>query len=339
MEDADHLVDGGMVDVLFVALVQAVELRRDNPERDRQEEHAELEVRACVSLIVRDQTGDEERADEPGDVGNQQRAPNEPASPPCRDSARWDRRRRGFRAAREARQSARRARTRRAPSRHVESCSRARAFAAPRRAAIRFCTAPHCSGLLLSLFPPRAREKMADEHPPSEARAYERSEVRARPGCKDPTCERELDVRRGRVGRPLQDRRPRRHAGNRLAGPTSRVTTAPRPGLGADAVSDEDLVADLDTVADERTALPANAFERRGRLLPASTRSSRSSSRRLPEVVVTQRADWTVAISIPEGHDVIGRLMRPTYAAVKTTIDARGDPSRAPSPGATARDV
>ena len=42
MEDADDLVDRRVVDVLLVAVVQPVELGRDDPQRERQHHHRDL---------------------------------------------------------------------------------------------------------------------------------------------------------------------------------------------------------------------------------------------------------------------------------------------------------
>jgi hypothetical protein len=49
MKDADELVNRGMVNVLFVTLIKAVELGRNDPHRDRQEQQPELDAGARVS--------------------------------------------------------------------------------------------------------------------------------------------------------------------------------------------------------------------------------------------------------------------------------------------------
>ena len=63
MEDADDLVDRRVIDLLLVAFVQAGELRRDDPERNHEEEHAGLEEGMCVTASARNELGEQECED------------------------------------------------------------------------------------------------------------------------------------------------------------------------------------------------------------------------------------------------------------------------------------
>ena len=82
VEDAHELVDRRMVDVLLVSLVESVELGGDDPERNRQQQDAELRRNAGVPAVRRDHVREQERADEATDVGRQERASNEPSPAP-----------------------------------------------------------------------------------------------------------------------------------------------------------------------------------------------------------------------------------------------------------------
>ena len=83
VQDADDLVDRRMVGALLVSLVEPVQLRQDDPERQAGQEHQQLlRVRRAVEDAAgvegRDQ---EERQRQAGDVGEEQHAPDEPAAP------------------------------------------------------------------------------------------------------------------------------------------------------------------------------------------------------------------------------------------------------------------
>ena len=84
-EDADQVVGSRSVDLLLVAVVEAVELGRDHPEREAENEDDRLAERAeRVGAVVILCPGDERREGE-GDgqaeqIGHEQRAAGDPAS-------------------------------------------------------------------------------------------------------------------------------------------------------------------------------------------------------------------------------------------------------------------
>ncbi len=84
VEHAHHVVHGRVVGALLVAVVQPVELRDDDPRRQREEEHEVLPAHRHVidrSAGWKDRFGDQERQGEPDDVGEEQCAPDEPPAP------------------------------------------------------------------------------------------------------------------------------------------------------------------------------------------------------------------------------------------------------------------
>ena len=89
MEDTDHLVDGRVVDLLLVALVQPAELGGDDPERNHHQHDADLDARMGIAARPgRYELGQKERQQQGGDVGAEERAAHEPAAPPHAEIAR-----------------------------------------------------------------------------------------------------------------------------------------------------------------------------------------------------------------------------------------------------------
>jgi hypothetical protein len=85
LEDADQVVDGRVPGVLFVSIVEAVQLREQEPARQRGEEEEKLRVaaervRRRVPAAV-DDRGEQERRAQPADVGHRERAANQSATP------------------------------------------------------------------------------------------------------------------------------------------------------------------------------------------------------------------------------------------------------------------
>ena len=92
MEDAGQIIDARVVGTFLVPLIESLELRDENPRRQRDEE--EQRLRARGDRIRGDGIGceqglsDEERPDEPEEVGSGERPAYEPASAPCGTSGR-----------------------------------------------------------------------------------------------------------------------------------------------------------------------------------------------------------------------------------------------------------
>ena len=84
-EHARRVVDRRVVGVLLVAVVEAEQPREHEPERERDEEAAELEPRAYpvhrVGARPEDQLCQCEREHEPGNVGREERPADDPAAP------------------------------------------------------------------------------------------------------------------------------------------------------------------------------------------------------------------------------------------------------------------
>ena len=83
MEDADDVVDRRVVGPLLVPLVEAVELRENDPAGQAGREERELAVRGdAVGGLGLEQPRRQDEGDrQPDDVRDQQRAPDEPAAP------------------------------------------------------------------------------------------------------------------------------------------------------------------------------------------------------------------------------------------------------------------
>ena len=83
VEDIQHLVSGGMRRTFLVAVVEAVQLRGDEPGRQSQHEDHRLESGANPAFDApssEENFGRCERCQKPGDVGGQQRSPDKPAA-------------------------------------------------------------------------------------------------------------------------------------------------------------------------------------------------------------------------------------------------------------------
>ena len=90
MEDADDVFRRRVIGALLVALVEAVELRQDDPERQADQEEqrlaADRQAAAEQPRLAREGLCHQERERQADDVGHEQRAPNQPATPlvgPC----------------------------------------------------------------------------------------------------------------------------------------------------------------------------------------------------------------------------------------------------------------
>ena len=84
VEDADDVVDRRVVGALLVPVVEPVDLRGDDPDRERQQEEVDLEAErhAARGLPAGDEVRDEEGGEQADDVREQERAADEPAAPP-----------------------------------------------------------------------------------------------------------------------------------------------------------------------------------------------------------------------------------------------------------------
>ena len=83
MEDADHLVDGRVVDALLVTLVEPVHLGPDDPRRDRQDKHRDLHQRIRGARAGDDQLREEVREQQARNVCREECALDEPAATPA----------------------------------------------------------------------------------------------------------------------------------------------------------------------------------------------------------------------------------------------------------------
>ena len=83
VEHADDVVGRRVIRSLLVAVVEAVELRRDDPggqaDEEEDEQLGDFGMNAVEHVPERD-LGDEERGDQPDEVRAEQRPPYEPAS-------------------------------------------------------------------------------------------------------------------------------------------------------------------------------------------------------------------------------------------------------------------
>ena len=90
VEHADDVVGRRVIRSLLVAVVEAVELRRDDPggqaDEEEDEQLGDIGMNAVEHVPERD-LGDDERGDQPDQVGAEQRPPNEPASAVARATA------------------------------------------------------------------------------------------------------------------------------------------------------------------------------------------------------------------------------------------------------------
>ena len=86
LEHADDLVDRRVVDVFLIAVVEPVELGRDDPQRQCQQQHRELNPGLRSVPAGHDQLREQIREDQAGSVGSEQSAPHEPAAAACRMS-------------------------------------------------------------------------------------------------------------------------------------------------------------------------------------------------------------------------------------------------------------
>ena len=84
MEDTDDVVDGRVVDVLLVAVVQPEQLGRDDPERQHQQHDRELEPEIRAVPAGDDQLREQKREKQAGGVGGEQGPAHEPAAAACR---------------------------------------------------------------------------------------------------------------------------------------------------------------------------------------------------------------------------------------------------------------
>ena len=84
VEDADDVVDGRVVGALLVAVVERVDLRGHHPGRQRDQEEQPLRARGETLEERRaggeQRLGEEERRDQADHVGDEERAPDEPAA-------------------------------------------------------------------------------------------------------------------------------------------------------------------------------------------------------------------------------------------------------------------
>ena len=83
MEDADEIVGGRMVRALFVAVVEAVQLRDHYPERERGQEEKRLGSSVgelCPPMGGDQKFGEQESSHQAEDVRAQEHAPDEPAA-------------------------------------------------------------------------------------------------------------------------------------------------------------------------------------------------------------------------------------------------------------------
>ncbi len=84
LEDTDDLVDGRMIDMLLVAVVQPIELGSDDPQRQTQHHDAELKPGMRPAAARHDQLREQIGEDQAGCVRDEQGAPHEPPAPPRR---------------------------------------------------------------------------------------------------------------------------------------------------------------------------------------------------------------------------------------------------------------
>ena len=85
MEEVDELVDAGVRRALFVAIVEAIQLRNDDPRRNGGEEHPGLrrDTQALVNAAA-DESGDNDKCKRKScDIGCHQEAADQPATPPA----------------------------------------------------------------------------------------------------------------------------------------------------------------------------------------------------------------------------------------------------------------
>ena len=82
VENADELVDGGVIGPLLVGVVEPVQLGQHHPERERGREDEQLDGRGHAARAVREHVlDDREGNQQAGDVGQQQHAADQPATP------------------------------------------------------------------------------------------------------------------------------------------------------------------------------------------------------------------------------------------------------------------